>query len=161
MQTLKLIFKRLWMPLFVLINAYCLTNLLTGGTYCQHFRLNGSKSLPFYLFAAAPIESLEREMYVSLYHPLLSSRDIFKQIVGMPGDQISIRNQHLFINNRDYGYIYQIAPSGLKLSAIPERVIPEGYVFVHATHPQSFDSRYAEFGLVAKEQLKERLWPIF
>ena len=160
MQTLKLMFKRLFILLFILINAYCLTNLLTGGSYCQHFRLNSSNSLPFYLFTASPIDSLERGMYVSFSHSF-ANQDLLKQIVGMPGDQITIHQQHVFINGQDYGYIYETSLSGFSLSPILEGIIPEGFVFVHATHPQSFDSRYAEFGLVAKEHLKERLWPIF
>ena len=99
-------------------------------------------------------------MYVSLSHPF-SHQDLFKQIVGMPGDQIVIHHQRVFINGQDYGHIYDSSPSGLSLSPISEGIIPAGFFFVYATHSQSFDSRYAEFGLVAKEQLKENLWPIF
>lgn len=159
MQTLIPI-KRLGILLLVFLNGYCAINLLTEGTYCMHFRLNSSNSLPFYLFKTSSLTNLEREMYVSFAHPY-SYQDLFKQVVGLPGDPIVICDQHVFVNGNDYGYIYLRSPSGLKLSAISEKVIPEGYVFVHATHPESFDSRYAEFGLVAKAQLKERLWPIF
>lgn len=160
MQALILTLKRLLILLLVFINGYCLINFVTDGTYCRHFRLNGSDSLSFYLFKASPIEMIERGMYVSLSHPY-SYRDLFKQIVGLSGDQISIRNQRIYIGDKDYGYIHQTSPSGLTLSAIAEGTIPEGFVFVHASHPQSFDSRYAEFGLVGREQLKERLWPLF
>jgi conjugal transfer pilin signal peptidase TrbI len=160
MQALKLKVKPAFILFLFLLNGYGLTNLLTGGIYCQHFRLNSSKSLPFTLFTVSPIESLERNMFVSLSHPF-SHQDLFKQIVGLPGDHIAIHHQHVWINGQDYGYLYDISPSGLSLSPICEGMISEGFVFVHAIHPQSFDSRYAEFGLVAKEQLKERLWPIF
>lgn len=160
MQALKITSKRLLIFFFTAINVYCLANLFTDGAYCQHFRINSSESLPFYIFKTSPVKSVEREMYVSLSHPF-SHQDLFKQIVGLPGDQITIHNQHVFINGQDYGYVYDSSPSGLSLSPISEGVIPEDFVFVYATHPQSFDSRYAEFGLVAKEQLKERLWPIF
>lgn len=158
MQTLKP--YKFILILLVLFNGYCLTSVLTEGAYCRHFRINSSNSLPFYIFKTSPLASIERDAYVSLSHPL-SSQDLIKQVVGLPGDQIIIRGQHVFINDQDYGYIHQVSPSGLSLSAISEGCIPKGFVFLHATHPQSFDSRYAEFGLVANEQLKERLWPIF
>lgn len=160
MQTLKASFKFLFIFLFIVVNGYCLANLLTDGAYCRHFRLNASNSLNFYIFTTSPLPSIERGIYVSLSHPY-SYQDLLKQIVGLPGDQILIRDQHVFINDTDYGYIHQVSPSGLVLSAISEGIIPEDFFFVHATHPQSFDSRYAEFGLVEKMQLKERLWPIF
>lgn len=158
MQALKL--KYLFIFFFVLINVYCLLNLMTTGACCQHFRINSSNSLPFYIFKTSPIETIEKGMYVSLSHPF-SHQDLFKQIIGLPGDQITIFGQHVYIGNKDYGFVYKTSPSGLSLSPISEKVIPEGFFFVYATHPQSFDSRYAEFGLVAKEQFKERLCPIF
>lgn len=99
-------------------------------------------------------------MYASISHSL-SCRDLFKQIVGLPGDQIAINHDRVFINGCDYGYIHPKSPSGLLLSPISEGIIPEGFVFVHATHPESFDSRYSEFGLVDIVQIKERLWPVF
>ena len=145
---------------FIAIDIYCLVNVVTGGAYCQHFRINSSHSLPYYVFASSPITIIERDMFVSLSH-IVSEKDLFKKVVGLPGDRIAIRDQHVFINDRDFGYVYQFSPSGTCLSPIEEGVIPENFFFVYATHPESFDSRYNEFGLVAKEQLKEKLCPIF
>lgn len=146
--------------LLALVNGYALINILTEGTYCQHFRINQTKSLPFYLFYASPFKNLEDKMYVSFKHSLLP-QDLFKQVVGLPGDLITVNDQHVLINEIDYGFIQLETPSGRSLSPIEAGVIPQGYVFVRATHPLSFDSRYSEFGLVAVEQLKEQLWPIF
>ena len=158
MQKVKL--KYFGMLLLILINAYCLTGIFTGGAYCRPIRVNISNSLPYYLFTTSSIGSIERNMFVSLSHSF-SELDLFKQVVGLPGDKIDIHDQHIFINGQDYGEIQTISPSGFLLSPIEERVIPEGYLFVHATHPLSFDSRYGEFGLVLKKQLKEKLCPIF
>lgn len=154
--------KQKWIVIFLLsfVNIYCLTNVVTGGRCCNHFRINISNSLPFYLFSTSALKSIEREMYASISHSL-SCRDLFKQIVGLPGDQIAINHDRVFINGCDYGYIHPKSPSGLLLSPISEGIIPEGFVFVHATHPESFDSRYSEFGLVDIVQIKERLWPVF
>jgi conjugal transfer pilin signal peptidase TrbI len=145
---------------FLLINLYAAVNVLSSGTYCDYIRINLTNSLPFYVFYSSPLDNIERGMYVSLVHPL-SSRQLFKQIVGLPGDQINIQDQHIFLNGKDYGYVHPISSSGMSLSAIAEVEIPDGFVFVYAIHPKSFDSRYAEFGLVAMEQLKGQLWPIF
>lgn len=43
---------------------------------------------------------------------------------------------------------------------IPEAIIPPGYVFVAGDNPNSFDSRYEEFGLVPMEKIwgKAVLW---
>ena len=158
MQKIRL--KYLLIFVFVFINAYFLTNLLTDGAYCRHFRINITNSLPYYIFTASPITTVERGSFISFSHPL-SDRDLIKQVVGLPGDTIVIENQHVFVNEQDYGYIQYTSPSGISFYPINEGVIPEGYYFVHATHPLSFDSRYEKFGLVAKEQVKEKVCPIF
>jgi conjugal transfer pilin signal peptidase TrbI len=159
MQILKF-FKIFIISCAIVVNSYAGINLLTDGKYCSHFRINCSESLPFYLFSASSLDKLEREVYVSLVHPL-SNKPLFKQIVGLPGDLVTVENQHVFVNGKNYGYIHQISPSGSVLSAISINEIPEGFVFLHASHPKSFDSRYGEFGLVAVEQLREKLCPIF
>jgi conjugal transfer pilin signal peptidase TrbI len=144
MYTLKKVLKPFLTLLFIVVNGYCLINIATHGTYCQHFRINVSDSLPYYIFTASPLdysENIERGAYVSLSHDL-SVRDLLKQVVGLPGDKITVRDQHIFINDHEYGFIHEISPSGLPLSPIDEEIIPEDHVFVHATHPQSFDSRY-------------------
>lgn len=156
----KIIKGKLLLLFLVFINAYILTNLFSNSKYCNHFRINTTDSLHYYLFKTSPIENIERDMFVSLSHPA-SHLDLFKKVVGLPGDQIEIIDHQVFVNGKKFGYIEELSPSGLSLSPITESFIPEGFFFVHATHPLSFDSRYEQFGLVAKEQLKERLWPIF
>lgn len=123
-------------------------------------RKNVSDSLPFSFFLSTRLKEIQPRMYVALEHPK-SSLLIAKQVIGLPGDCMTIRNQILYINDVSYGSIREKTRSGRPIEAIQDRIIPEGYVFVYAPHPDSYDSRYAEFGLVAKEQLKERLWPLF
>lgn len=47
---------------------------------------------------------------------------------------------------------------GRPLTPLISQVIPQGYVFVAASASGSFDSRYAEFGLVKFEHLQGRTW---
>lgn len=121
---------------------------------------NVSESLPFSYYFGYKVTEPARGMYVTFEHPK-SKILIAKRIAGVPEDFIAIRDSRVFINNIHYGYIQNRSPSGMSLSPIQEGEIPKGYVYVAGSHPSSFDSRYAEFGLVAISQLKERLWPLF
>lgn len=98
-------------------------------------------------------------MYVTIRHPLSKSK-LAKQIVGVPGDLIRIDNGAFHVAGKKYGQILTHSRSGSPMTPINEGIIPEGYFFVYATHPQSFDSRYAEFGLVHLDQLVEELCPL-
>lgn len=160
MSTLILSIRRFSLGLGLLCLSYMTINVLSHGTYCDHIRLNISNSLPYAVFLALPLKNLESGMYIC-FKPAEQGMRFFKQVVGLPGDLIVVRNQHVFVNNRDYGYIYAVSASGFELTPIAEGTIPEGFVFVHATHAQSFDSRYAEFGLIDKSKIEEQLWPLF
>ncbi len=121
---------------------------------------NVSESLPFSYFFGYKINEPERGMYVAFEHPKAEIL-LAKRVAGLPEDFISIRDEQVFINGIYYGHIQNKSPSGISLSPIQEGSIPKGYVYVVGSHPSSFDSRYAEFGLIAISQLKERLWPLF
>jgi conjugal transfer pilin signal peptidase TrbI len=123
-------------------------------------RCNVSDSLPFSFFLSTKLRDVQPHMYVALEHPK-SSLLIAKQVIGLPGDLMTIRNQMLCINGVNYGSIRKTTRSGHPIDSIDGGVIPQGYVFVYAPHPDSYDSRYAEFGLVALSQIKEQLWPLF
>lgn len=124
------------------------------------FVKNVSESLPFSYFFGYKIKEPERGMYVTFEHPKVEIL-LAKRVAGLPDDFIAIRNRQVFINGIPLGYIQTKSPSGISLSPIHEGEIPKGYVYVAGSHPSSFDSRYAEFGLVAISQLKELLWPLF
>ena len=101
-----------------------------------------------------------KNQYISFEHPQLNIL-LAKQVIGIAGDCISIKDNHICINDQVYGDILERSKSGLDLHPIAEGIIPEGYLFVYAPHPDSFDSRYQEFGLVNQEHLKESLCPLF
>lgn len=124
-------------------------------------RQNISESLPYTYFLSRNVKGIQRNQYVSFIHPH-SHLLIAKRIIGIPGDQIAYRNCHIFLNDKNYGKVLPKSNNtGLPLNPISEGMIPEGFVFVHASHPESFDSRYHEFGLIPITALKETLWPIF
>ena len=124
---------------------------------CSLIRVT-SDSLPFRYFVGFSLGSLERERYVLFDH---GSQAIAKQIKGLPGDQIDIRNRSIYVHGENCGVIRSHSKSGRPFHPIQERVIPNGYIFVCGTHDESFDSRYEEFGLVEINNLRKSLWPIF
>lgn len=126
------------------------------------FRINQSNSLPYRLFwsAKGKPDHLERGTIVAFTHPL-SKAVLAKEIGGLPGDTITISHNQVYINHEVIGEIKLESPSGIKLSPIQEGSIDNQYFFARGRHEHSFDSRYAEFGLVNIENIKETLWPIF
>ncbi len=98
-------------------------------------RINVSSSLPFKLFFSAPFRTLMKNRYVSIEHSS-SSILVAKQLIGVPGDIVAIREGHIYVNDQNYGCILQQSPSGIPLTPLSEEIIPEGYVFVYASHKE-------------------------
>lgn len=75
---------------------------------------------------------------------------IIKRIIGQEGDEIKFDGaKNLWVAGKNIGKVT------LK-TAIKPGVIPKGFVFLYADHEQSFDSRYADLGLVHVDALQGR-----
>lgn len=119
-------------------------------------RINGSESLPQRVFLSRIRKNApERGDIVSFKHPL-EEKIVAKEIAGLPGDEIRIEKGRVFVNDLDIGDVITD-----KMHPIAEGVIGEGFLFARGKHERSFDSRYAEFGLVPIACIREVLWPIF
>jgi signal peptidase I len=88
-----------------------------------------------------------------------------KRVLGIPGDHIVHNGGGITVIPRE-SYLLSLldkTSKGKPLNPIvpfdkpsciaSSTIIPEGYLFVAGDNPQSFDSRYAEFGLVPKEKI--------
>lgn len=74
---------------------------------------------------------------------------MIKQVKGVPGSRLYQDAQNkLWVDDFCVGTIRKTTSTGKPLSPITASVVPEGYVFVYASHDRSFDSRYQEMGLV-------------
>lgn len=124
-------------------------------------RINQSESLPQKIFLSREAGYLYRGIYVSFSHPKFPNILIAKQVIGLPGDSIEVRNSQIFVHDTYLGDIKERSNSGKIYTPISHKRIPTGYLFLSSTHEDSFDSRYEEFGLIPQEAIIEELWPLF
>ena len=126
------------------------------------FRWNVSESLPGKLYAGLTWKfTPKRGDIVSFDQPGFAA-PIVKVVVGVSEDNVDLLMGHVSVNGSDRGIVLDKSPrSGKPLKAIQPGKIPEGYVYVWAPHPESYDSRYADIGLIHVSRLKERLWLVF
>lgn len=119
---------------------------------CTELRINHSKSLPFRMFLIIkgfPVQKgdlVSIEGHKSVY---FSNIHLIKRIAGLAGEKVMSLHQKT------------LTKSGKTLSPIKQRIIPQGFFFVKASHPDSFDSRYEEFGLVSRKHVKGRAFPLW
>lgn len=124
-------------------------------------RKNTTESLPFSFFISYQGNASKKGSYVSIQHPKSPSILLAKRIAGVAGDKISISEHYIFINGQNFGRIKDSFSNGETLTPIQEETIPKGYIFAYASHPNSFDSRYEDFGLIDTNNIREVLWPLF
>lgn len=92
--------------------------------------------------------------------PGLRHQPLFKRIAGIAGDVVTVSGRYVFVNGRGVGYAKTHTVTRLALRPIDPTVIPVGFYYVAGTSPDSFDSRYANSGLVARRQILGRVTPI-
>lgn len=104
------------------------------------------------------------EYYVFDFHgagPYPAGVHFLKQVIGVPGDFITVKGRHVFVNGLPAGTAKEFARSGFPLQMIQPGEIPPGYYYVYATHPDSFDSRYAQVGLIHESRFLGRAVPLW
>lgn len=94
-------------------------------------------------------------------YPGLKGQALFKRIVGMPGDTISVVDRDVFINGVPAGHAKTYTFDRKPLQPISAGSIPAGFFYVQGTSPDSFDSRYRSSGLVAQSDVQARVRPVF
>lgn len=139
-----------WAYLLLIPLAWMLTS---------HFgiAINLSESLPqkvwLIRFAATPA----RGDYVLFKAPLSLglARDLslIKQVMGMPGDEVLRLDRDFWINGAYVARAKAYALTGEALKPGPQGLLAEGQYYVWSPHQDSFDSRYAKMGWVARAQL--------
>lgn len=120
--------------------------------------LNGSSSLPetAYLQWHWP-QILWHGAVVAIeppavFHGRLDGMAVVKRLEGMPGDRIDHQGHSVCVVDRCYGPLVEEGEPFAPLLA--EGEIPEGKVALFGDAPNSFDSRYASFGLISVEDIQ-------
>jgi conjugal transfer pilin signal peptidase TrbI len=76
-----------------------------------------------------------------------------KIVYGMPGDVVAHRGALVTINGRTVAHMKPLTRFGEPLTPGTTGVIPNSCYFAGSPHPDGFDSRYAEIGLVCARQI--------
>lgn len=126
--------------------------------------INQTPSLTYKAFICFKGLKPQRGDFVSIQnHPTTYFEGVHytKRLMGIPGDRIQIKINQLYVEDTLIGSLQEATQEGKSLHPNKAIVIPQGYVFVSADHPRSFDSRYEEFGLVKKENIKGPCFGLF
>jgi len=134
------------------------------------FVVNWTPSLPYtvaWYSAGAPADLKRGEFVLFRFegpavvdYPGLARQPFFKIVRGLPGDRITVENRRVFVNGELVGVAKPQTFDHRPLAPIDAGVIPPGHLFVQGSSPDSFDSRYAQSGLVRQEQLLGRVTPL-
>lgn len=137
-------------------------SLVLISIFCSqaNFLISETNSLPQHYFLQLRHLEPRRNDYTVIFSPWYGQK-VVKQILGISGDRVWYDSKGaLFINEQMVGVPRMRATDGRRLTPIDAQTIAKGFVFLYATHPQSFDSRYQEFGLVATSSLGGRVIPL-
>lgn len=122
-----------------------------------HFIKSYTDSLPEHYFIQLPKVAPKKGDLTIVYNSFYKGR-LIKRIIGQGGDQInSDTSGNLWVGGVCVGKVYNQTATGEKLEPLPNQVIPQDKVFLYAPHPKSFDSRYAQVGLVSVNELEGQI----
>ena len=106
--------------------------------------------------------------------PYVKGTNFIKIVKGIGGDEIKATPDGYFflhsprvgtmvnqLGGEALGHAKPVSSKGVPLERGPTGVIPQGYFYVYAPHPDSLDSRYALTGWVSQRQVVGRAFVIF
>jgi conjugal transfer pilin signal peptidase TrbI len=147
----------------ILLMLPMLVLLIADRLIAPHYGLayNESESLPGTLFlvkiGAPPQCGPMAGEYVQFRMPSdarwYRGQRLLKVAKGCPGDVIRIVDRQIYINDWLAGRAVATLNDGTAMNLIPAGVIPDDHYYMWASHPASFDSRYAEFRLIPRRQI--------
>lgn len=154
--------------IFFIIHTFFFTNYVVEGNSMSPTLENGDKLIiNKIIYRIGDIERFD----IIVFHAT-EDEDYVKRVIGLPGDEISYKNDQLFINGEPVNepFLDPTVKRGLvkftndfTLESITgKKIIPEGYIFVMGDNRKdSYDSRH--FGLIPIEKVigkvALRYWP--
>lgn len=112
-----------------------------------------------------PISEPEREDVIVFIYPVNKSKDFIKRVIGLPGEQIEIRGEKIYINGELYEdpcghYGSGESPSSVSKPHFGPVTVPEDHLFVMGDNrSQSYDSRF--WGFVPYDYVKGEAFIIY
>lgn len=124
---------------------------------------NATESLPGRVFLIVKVQKPQRGDMAAFYppkNPYYPEQMFFTKILmGMPGDVVSHRGREVYLNTLKLGTSLDFDTSRRrKLDMVKDGTIPAGFHFVWTPHPHSYDSRYADIGLISDAQIIGRAY---
>lgn len=118
---------------------------------------SNTNSLPYHYFLELKQLTPNKGQYTVFESPWYGGK-VIKEIAGTAGDLIKYDDEgKLWIDDQLIGLPKDKSIGGRSLTPLTSGVIPKGFVFLKGDHERSFDSRYAELGLVHVKNLQGRV----
>ena len=84
-----------------------------------------------------------------------------KTVRGLPGSAVAVSaDRTVRVDGAALGRAKRRALDGRPLQAIAPGTVPADHYYVHAAHPDSHDSRYAEIGLIPRSSIRGRAYAL-
>lgn len=157
--------RRLWR--FVIIGVVVMLivrQLLVS--FAPKIVFSQSESLDQSVFIVRQVEApLKRGDYVTFKvpeNPFIGRPTFTKRVAGIPGDEIVVtENNEVLVAGELVGIAKPKTRKGEDLFPTKISKIPDNFYFVAGDHIDSYDSRYASFGLVPKYDIGGLAKPVF
>ena len=126
--------------------------------------LNMTDSLPGYAYLVIKYHQPTKNELVAFRPP---PNDFYrhgwfiKYVKGVPGDVVRWDGRRFAINGHPLGAAKLRAENGIALKRGAEGRIPQNNYFVWSEHVDSFDSRYGQIDLVARDRIIGRAYRLF
>ena len=133
------------------------------------FVINASASLPNWAFwvdrsgrseRGSHVAFLPRSNSVVTAHFGAKPPMFVKLVYGVAGDRVSRKGRRIFLNDRAVGLAKPVSRKGIALTPVSAGIVPDACFYVGTPHPDSFDSRYAEIGLVCGDRIVGTARPV-
>ena len=113
--------------------------------------------IPFTDKKVLRLDSPKRGDIVVFTYPVDASKDFIKRVVGVPGDEIVIRNKKVYINGKPYEDPHEVHREKDTVVDVrdnfgPVRVPDRSYFVMGDNRDRSYDSRF--WGFVGEEKLR-------
>jgi conjugative transfer signal peptidase TraF len=126
--------------------------------------VNHSRSLPYHVLLLMKGGTFKRGDLIAIEKEVafLDHKNFLKKVAGIPGDKVEVKEDGVFIKGEQVAKVFiEKTSKGIALTRVKTQVLSKNTYFVVGVHERSLDSRYQEFGLVKKENIFGKAYPIY